>query len=67
MRNPIVATAHFGPVYKRKIHIYFRNELTLGEWRYCYSTNAYCTCRDAKKAALPALPNSQVIANFAKD
>jgi hypothetical protein len=22
MRNPIVGTAHFGPVYARKIHVY---------------------------------------------
>jgi hypothetical protein len=67
MHNPIIATAPFGPVYRRKINVYFKNEITENEWRYCYSTNAYRTCRDAIIAAAPSFPNSEVRANFAKD
>lgn len=66
MRNKIVATAHFGPVYERKIHVYYRNELTRNEWRYCYSTNAHRTCTEAKHASMPGLRNSQVKASFAR-
>ena len=66
MRNPIVATAHFGPVYARKIHVHYRNELTGGQWRYCYSSNAYRTCRDAAQAARASFPNSEVKASFAR-
>lgn len=54
-------------VYKRKIHVHYKNELTNGEWRYAYSTNAYKTCKAAKEAALPLFRNSIVSASFAKD
>lgn len=67
MRNQIVATGVFGPVYRRKIHIHYKNELTGGEWRYCYSTNAARTCSEARDRAAPNFPNSQVKATFAKD
>lgn len=54
-------------VYKRKIHVYYKNALTNGEFRYAYSTNAYKTCQSAKDAALPSFRNSIVKASFAKD
>lgn len=67
MRNPVVDIAPFGPVYRRKIHVYYRNVLTGGEWKYTYSTNAYRTCRDALAAARASYPNTELRANFAKD
>lgn len=54
-------------VYKRKIHVFYRNALTLGHWRYCYSSNAYRTCRDAVAAAQAEHPNVKFKAHFAKD
>ena len=53
-------------VYPRKIHVWYKNDLTNG-YRYAYSSNAYRTCKDAKNAALTMFPNSQVKASFAKD
>jgi len=53
-------------VYPRKINVYYRNVLTGGEWKYCYSTNAYRTCREAREAALPSMRGSEVKTNFAK-
>lgn len=70
MRNPVIDTAHFGLVYKRKIHVYFVGSpktaphLTRG---YAWSTNAYRTCREAIAAAQSKHPNFQFVANFAKD
>lgn len=52
MRNPAIALAHFGPVYKRKIHVY---QLRDGGPAYAWSTNAYRTCRDAALSALDPL------------
>ena len=66
MRNPIIDTAAFGPVYKRKIHIYFKNELTKGLYHYGYGSNAYPTCKAAKRAALANFPSSEVKASFAQ-
>lgn len=54
-------------VYTRKIHIHYRNELTGNVWRYCYSTNAYKTCREAKQDAVFNFPNSDIAANFSKN
>lgn len=51
--------------YARRIDVYYRNELTNGEWRYAYSSNAYLTCKDAVAAAKPNFPNSDVRAWFA--
>ena len=76
MNNPVIATAHFGPVHKRKIHVY-REAKTLDEythkmdgrrWVYVWSTNAYRTCRDAAAAAINGT-NAQTMfrARFAKD
>lgn len=53
-------------VYKRKIHVFYKNELTSNEWRYAYSSNAYKTCREAKEAALPGFRNSEIKASFAR-
>lgn len=53
-------------VYKRKIDVFYKNELTKGEFRYVYSTNAYKTCKDARIAALSFFPNSEVKACFVK-
>jgi hypothetical protein len=63
MRNPAIALAHFGPVYKRKIHVY---QLRDGGPAYAWSTNAYRTCRDAAAAARALYPNKQFKASFAK-
>ncbi len=63
MRNPAIALAHFGPVYKRKIHVY---QLRDGGPAYAWSTNAYRTCRDAVAAARTLYPNKQFKASFAK-
>ena len=54
-------------VYPRKIHVWFKNELTNGHWRYTYSSNAYRTCRDAKNTAIALYPNSEIKASFARD
>lgn len=73
MKNPIVATAHFGPVYKRKIHIWLRQNSNVpdsehkGHLMYMYSSNAYRTCREAIKAAKEKAPAFDFVANFAKD
>ena len=75
MNNPVIATAHFGPVYKRKIHVY-REAKTLDEythkmdgrrWVYVWSTNAYRTCADAVSAASIKAPMEKFKASFAKD
>jgi hypothetical protein len=70
MNNPIVATASFGPVYKRKIHVYREpNELdtTKTVYQYVWSANAYRTCRDAIAAAVAKHPTVKFKASFAKD
>ena len=64
MRNPIVGTAYFGPVYARKIHVYFKRREGLF---YAWSTNAYKTCREAVAAAKKERPQWEFKANFAKD
>lgn len=73
MRNKIVGTAHFGPVYARKIHVWVRqnsnvpdSEHTRG-FDYLWSTNAYKTCRDAVAAAKKWRPQFDFVASFAKD
>lgn len=53
-------------VYKRKIDVFYKNELTSGVYRYAYSTNAYKTCKDARDAAIPSFPNSEVKTSFAQ-
>jgi hypothetical protein len=73
MRNPIVGTAHFGPVYARKIHVWLRmNSNVPGSEHtralaYMYSTNAYKTCKAAIEAAKAKNPAFSFVANFAKD
>jgi hypothetical protein len=64
MRNPVIGHAHFGPVYRRKIHVYFKKPT--GLW-YAWSTNAHRTCREAVAAAKAQRPQWQFVANFAKD
>jgi hypothetical protein len=64
MKNPIIGTAHFGAVYKRKIHVYFKKPD--GLW-YAWSTNAYRTCREAVAAAKAERPQWHFVANFAKE
>jgi hypothetical protein len=64
MKNPVVGTAHFGPVYKRKIHVYFKKRD--GLW-YAWSTNAHRTCCEAVAAAKRERPEWDFVANFAKD
>ena len=51
-------------VYKRKIHVYFKNPDGL---YYAWSTNAYRTCREAIAAAKEWRPEFSYVANFAKD
>jgi hypothetical protein len=73
MNNPIVAIAHFGPVYKRKIHVWVLANSNVPDseyqnrWDYLHSTNAYRTCRDAIAAAKTHRPAFTYKANFAKD
>lgn len=65
MKNPVINTAHFGKVYKRKIHVY---EVRVNyPMAYCWSTNAYPTCRAAVAAAKASYPLKQFKATFAKD
>lgn len=64
MRNPVIAAAHFGPVYRRKIHVY---QLREGGPAYSWSTNAYPTCRAAVAGAVARYPSKQFKASFAKD
>lgn len=64
MRNPVIDTAHFGPVYRRKIHVYQVRE---GVPVYAWSTNAYPTCRAAVVGAATRYPSKQFKASFAKD
>lgn len=52
--------------YKRTIEIFYRNETTGGEWRYCYSTRAYKTCKEAAASVKHEFPNSDVKAWFKK-
>ncbi len=63
MKNKIVGTAHFGPVYARKIHVYFRRCDGLF---YAWSTNAYRTCREAVAAAKLERPQWEFKASFAR-
>lgn len=51
-------------VYKRKIHVYFKNPDGL---YYAWSTNAYRTCKDALAIAKHRYPQWDFVANFAKD
>ena len=70
MNNPIVATAAFGPVYKRKIHVFAKGSPKTAPHLsryYAWSTNAYRTCREAIAAAKALHPETDFIANFAKD
>ena len=70
MRNPVIATAHFGPVYARKIHVYHAGPIASApgqKWGYAWSTNAYRTCRDAVAAAQAKHPEMTFKACFAKD
>lgn len=70
MKNPIIATAYFGPVYKRKIHFYIAGPIASApgqRWGYAGSTNAYRTCRDAVAALTVKNPGLTFKANFAKD
>lgn len=71
MKNPIVDTAHFGPVYKRKIHVYKRTALACDPadtfYVYAFSTNAARTCREAVAHASAKWPMNTFKANFAKD
>ena len=64
MRNPVIGTAHFGPVYKRKIHVY---EMRKSGPVYSWSTNAARTCREAIARARALYPNRDFVAHFAKD
>jgi hypothetical protein len=59
-------------VYKRKIHVYREaNELDRPtypkdeRWVYCWSTNAYLTCKAAVAAANAEHPTVKFKANFA--
>lgn len=60
-------------VYKRKIHVFRRyqvGDLATREgcqWLYCWSTNAYKTCREAVEAAKLLHPELTFKANFARD
>lgn len=63
MRNPVISTAHFGPVYARKINVYYKRP---GGLNYAWSTNAYKTCRDAAAAAKAKAPNLDFRAYFAQ-
>lgn len=73
MRNPVIGTAHFGPVYKRKIHVWMRQNSNVPDSEhkkhlmYMYSSNVYRTCREAIAAAKAKSPNFEFVANFAKD
>lgn len=68
MKNKIIATASFGPVYERKIHVSRKSESPSGlVWVYVWSTNSSRTCADAIKSALLRFPLEQFTANFAKD
>lgn len=64
MKNPVIDTAHFGKVYKRKIHVY---EVRESGSAYSWSTNAYPTCRAAVAAAKARYPLKQFKATFSKD
>jgi hypothetical protein len=73
MRNKILGTAHFGPVYAKKIHVWIKqnSNVTGSEHTsgliYAWSTNAAKTCRDAIAAAKEKHPAFSFVANFAKD
>jgi hypothetical protein len=69
MKNLIVKTAHFGPVYARKIYVYFEGGIALPhgqKWGFAWATNAHRTCRDAIAAAVAKHPDIKFKANFAK-
>lgn len=70
MRNLIVGTAHFGPVYAQKIDV-FRATVGLEttcrkKWVYAYSTNAAKTCKAAVLSANQREPGVTFKARFAK-
>ena len=70
MKNPIVGTAHFGPVYARKIYVYFQGGITLPhgqKYGFAWATNAHKTCRAAIADAVAKHPNIKFKANFAKE
>lgn len=73
MKNKIVGTAHFGPVYARKIHVWVRQNSNVpgSEHKkgldYLWSTNACKTCREAVQAAKKWRPDFSFVASFAKD
>jgi hypothetical protein len=57
-------------VYKRKIHVYAKGSPKSAPHLtrfYAWSTNAYKTCRDAVAAAKAKHPDTDFVANFAKD
>jgi hypothetical protein len=64
--NPVVSTAHFGPVYRRKIDLYAAPLDARAAWAYAYSTNAYPTCRAAVHAARLKQPDQQFKAYFSR-
>jgi len=69
MKNSIVGTAHFGPVYSRKIYVYFEGGIALPhgqKYGFAWATNAHKTCRDAVAAAVAKYPEIKFKANFAK-
>jgi len=73
MRNKIVGTAHFGPVYAKKIDVWIKQNSNVpgsehtGGFIYAWSTNAARTCREAIASAKAKHPDFSFIANFAKD
>ena len=64
MRNPVIGQGTFGPVYKRKIHVYYKKPD--GLW-YAWSTNAARTCKEAVSKAKLERPQWDFVAFFAKD
>ena len=60
-------------VYPRKIHVWVRQNSNVPDSEhtkgldYLWSTNAYCTCREAVAAAKEWRPGFSYVANFAKD
>jgi hypothetical protein len=70
MKNPIIGTAHFGNVYRRKIHVYAigtpKTAPHITQF-YAWSTNAHRTCREAVAAAKLKEPRFDFKASFAKD
>ena len=63
MKNQIIGSATFGPVYARKIDVFYFDES--GVYKYVYSTNASRTCREAAAKARADFPATKVLARFA--